>query len=670
MVAEFIPITPGTEDDEDTLYRAPYEGVKCLYDIDAIDKASAVPYIKLQQVDRATGSPVGSELNLDLIDPPAFGKMVSRRFAERPDVSLESITVKQNYSKGWWIFSEITISLTVHRPEALQEVDSKASVVARLIQPGSTFVLVYGWQGGKNPVLGLGYNVGADEKKPCTMDQIGEAKAKQDLRTVFPAQKYIRFCVTTYNFEVEVNGQIHLTIQAIEDGETHVRASSFFNQMGVDPDTATFDQKRKAILNRLDHNASIYGHGDGVKRRGITVKKFLDAIVAGPLTQAYQNAGYSTVKLKLGMFNGECPETANKDVVAGKGIADFVLDYAELVKKIDMMIRRGEQLTLYNFIETAVVNVLRGVETWRDPERLEVSVPDMVMTSIMNPQTGSVEVFIIDRHRYLKRIREEFSHSRIQSQKSILKKTLKEQRLFPVVSIGRAQSFLQASKFEAATDDQLKSILVSRSIKLSRTEVSTGDLKKSAESSIPMALLMYRSALRGTMSMIGNFVFNTFGMLWIDFGVDEWSGMFYVVERSDKIDRSGFQTNITVMAEGWNPLNAPTPKLSTPNDVRKKPRKLGPATQKKPKYEVHDQGATAQGANKFRFTVREVGTPNIVSYHPHEEDAVAAATKLNGGMAPTVIRSTTFDAGGGWTGSASGVTPAQGQGNGSVTGKW
>jgi hypothetical protein len=65
---------------------------------------------------------------------------------------------------------------------------------------------------------------------------------------------------------------------------------------------------------------------------------------------------------------------------------------------------------------------------------------------------------------------------------------------------------------------------------------------------------MYSSAINGDMTMIGNFVFDVFGMVWLDFGVPIWSGPFTVMEHEDVLDRTGLTTRVTFRADGSDPL--------------------------------------------------------------------------------------------------------------------
>ena len=45
---------------------------------------------------------------------------------------------------------------------------------------------------------------------------------------------------------------------------------------------------------------------------------------------------------------------------------------------------------------------------------------------------------------------------------------------------------------------------------------------------------MYRSAIKGVITVLGNFAFDAFGLLWMDFGIPAYDGLFYVLQKVEK----------------------------------------------------------------------------------------------------------------------------------------
>ena len=117
----------------DVISRLPVNGVNALKQISATDKAKAVPYAKIYNVDRNTNV-TGSEISTQFWEVPDFGKSLKKRFGERPNVSLESITVKNVNPKGFILYREVDISIKVHRPEVVfNNLDDQSSAVSSLM---------------------------------------------------------------------------------------------------------------------------------------------------------------------------------------------------------------------------------------------------------------------------------------------------------------------------------------------------------------------------------------------------------------------------------------------------------------------------------------------------------------------------------------------------------
>src|SRR5690606_8017238 len=78
--------------------------------ITATEKAQAVPYVRIWQVDARTGMPVNGRqddpsepvapLNLQTTAPPVFGSSAVDRLRDRPPVSLDRISIKTEAPRG------------------------------------------------------------------------------------------------------------------------------------------------------------------------------------------------------------------------------------------------------------------------------------------------------------------------------------------------------------------------------------------------------------------------------------------------------------------------------------------------------------------------------------------------------------------------------------------
>ena len=90
---------------------------------------------------------------------------------------------------------------------------------------------------------------------------------------------------------------------------------------------------------------------------------------------------------------------------------------------------------------------------------------------------------------------------------------------------------------------------------------------KQADEGTAAPLLLYRSAMKGSISMIGNFVYPYSSMVWISFGIPDLDGLFYVQQKVDDISKEDFKSTYTFQAEGSNPLGVPRKPDGTLEDV-------------------------------------------------------------------------------------------------------
>jgi hypothetical protein len=141
----------------------------------------------------------------------------------------------------------------------------------------------------------------------------------------------------------------------------------------------------------------------------------------------------------------------------------------------------------------------------------------------------------------------------------------------------KSLTYIKDIKFEVVNDEQMKSIFIRRQIDKTRTDIAANDGRNTQlYGGMPGFAMMYRSAIKGSFTMIGNFAFDVFGVMWFNFDIPAYDGLFYVLHREDTVDSTGFYTNITLQAEGSNPLKgAPagrgmnkTPKWVTGNGER------------------------------------------------------------------------------------------------------
>ena len=108
------------------------EALQALEQIPAADKAQAVPYALLWEINQTTGEPMhgkdgipSNPLSLILTQSPKFGASINNvdksRFRERAPVSLERISIKTENPRGLIIIRTVNLSFVVHKPDVIFE---------------------------------------------------------------------------------------------------------------------------------------------------------------------------------------------------------------------------------------------------------------------------------------------------------------------------------------------------------------------------------------------------------------------------------------------------------------------------------------------------------------------------------------------------------------------
>jgi hypothetical protein len=582
-----------------------------LESITPVEKAQAVPYVRIWRIDPATGKPVSPDkapndgkpirpLSAMLAEPPRFGAPIygdgaDDRFRERPPVSLERITISSQAPMGLITFSKMTLSFVVHRPDVVfgeQLKEGEGDNWSSLMLPGAVHALEYGWTastGVKNGLLnGLGISGDKSEGAPDV-----------------PAISQIRFATTNYNFTITPDFQFKITIDAYESGEFNSRQTVFTTVTAKEEKAKAKGKGKKSRDKKVNEEKrivaafpgdpwgadgkdlrSIVQEGTSKKLRDRAVKGFvtfkdvLDLLFADSIVDVYTHAGYKKVNLYIGRFNGRAgrtsdkygkqdmnsyPVPSNEDPNAftpERSIGDFKFKLQDVQQKFNNLAKAGKFLTFKNTIEP-FLNTFLDPKTWdRKDGKDEVSsststgydsnvVPHVVVRTITNKD--EISFYIIDVKREHTRFTDQDSFPEgVKATPEQIRQKLRDKHV-PMVSFLRGNSYIQEAQFEVINDDQQKSVLIRKALDKARS----GEIDVSSHLSdrgIDVRKLLYSSAIRGSLTMIGNFAFDLFSFVWLDFGVREWSGPFTIYEREDIIERGTFTTKMTFVSTGDDPL--------------------------------------------------------------------------------------------------------------------
>lgn len=551
--------------------------------ITAADKAQAVPYVRIWQVDASTGEPINANpdfpsdpiapLNLQLAAPPRFGASQDERFRERPPVSLERISIKTNAPRGVITYQQIEMAFVVHRPDVIFDnpqpgVDNWSS----MITPGMVHCMEYGWSassGVRNGILnGEGYS-DLESKPPC----------------IVAGRKRLRFVVTNYSFKILPDSQISINVTAFEEGDFNLRQAILgakevrelsretkqipgpfggaANVPKYDPQELYTEVGRKVVKALQDKVMSLKGSKTKGNDELIKFSTFADVVLAPTIELALNDIGFTKVKLVMGDFNKRAGKPGPKYRLNYSGdsayIGDFEIPMKEIEKIFNDSLKSGSQITLYNFINQFLI-MFRNPQTWdrknakTDEGGMHMSkIPHVMVRTQMNPTTKAAIFFIVDIEREFTKFTDSERKPEVAKSRSEVRDILRAKGV-PVVSMMKGNSYIQDASFDVVTDDKIKGILMRRYLRPARTGVVDANIKQKSKTAVDPREVMYSSAIQGDLTILGNFVFDLFGLVWLDFGVSKWDGPFSVREREEIIDRTGFNVRLSLIAEGSDPL--------------------------------------------------------------------------------------------------------------------
>lgn len=556
--------------------KASQQAIDLLEGITPAQKGQAVPYVLIWEVDQNTGAAKHSKeggrpkkpLSLSYVETPKFGANIDNpefRFRERPPVSLERISIKSQNPRGIILWRQLEFHFTVHRPDVVFQEDSPdGDTWSSLIRLGRVHALEYGWSASaavENGILnGLGYSSG-------------------DIN--IPGRIQIKFVVTNYTFNILPDNQLKFVITAFEDGEYSRRrafvadesASDNKDEKGakapnqnVDP-YANNSKAMKDLLAKVQKDILEASEQDKKsKTRRVSFGKVFDVLFASKIRQAHIDLGYSDVKVIMGRFNARAGKPLDKYGGAEMGnvpFSDFIFPIDDINKIFTDLLNAGPGLTLDNFLDP-FINLFNNYQIWDrkdDKNFSDRTVPHVIMRTIQrrlpNGKTN-VAIYIFDANREFTKFTADDAHklpktgaTRKQIRDVVVSKGV------PFVSLVRANSYVKSANFDTVNDEQMAGIFMRRALGdagVTRDEKTSEPSVAKKENSRAAPQQIFSPVIQGNITMIGNFVFDVFCLLWLEFGVKEWDGPFNMAEREDVIEQGEFTTTIKIYSAGTDPL--------------------------------------------------------------------------------------------------------------------
>ncbi|OGR31601.1 MAG: hypothetical protein A2139_11440 [Desulfobacca sp. RBG_16_60_12] len=303
----------------------------------------------------------------------------------------------------------------------------------------------------------------------------------------------------------------------------------------------------------------------------------LNILFAMPIVRAVGALGYDHVHLYTGVFNEFAPKTnaslGGRDW-AGAAIGNFWLKLSDVREVINGVLRSKQQMTIYNML-IQMLGLISKPSIYDFDAKQGSVMPEMQVFTLFDPKKSYARIQVVDRKRYLTILRNAPGINEVNAheKKADIRKNLApflRTNHMPKFQLAHQSSFFKDAKFEVINDELMKSIRVGEQVRRTREQLTAGDVREAeTNSGIPQDLLMYRSAIKGQVTVIGNFVFDLLGTVWMAFGIPALDGIFYVLSKTDRVDREGFYSTLTLQAEGSNPLGTSAPKPQVAEDFAK-----------------------------------------------------------------------------------------------------
>jgi hypothetical protein len=659
-------------------------GIQALESITAVDKALAVPYIQIWRVCPNTGLPYDDDgegkprrpLTVLTSQVPAFGSSVDEtmELRERPPISLESINIKTNNPLGLINWHSIDINLVVHRPDIVfQKPAENVDAWYSLITPGCIHALEWGWSANegsvKNGILngnGLSGEYQLDNNKAPWL---------------IPGRKIMRFSVVNYQFHIGADQQIRLSINGLEDGEFSIRRTwlvpgshptkgkdCMMNTMDPKPEQS-FDKQIKTLTQLFKKR--LYGLAIKVPNKKIgkvvRIEDICNALFADNLGNALKETGYTgDISLYIGNCNAKVPTPQPAHAFRKQGgavqtgkdagyIGDFTVPLKDVEDKMMELLKNGQQLTLYNFI-TPFLAIFQDPSSWNMPaDRLSITIPEVQMKFQANKDKQGKQqaiIYIADVKSELIRFTKDDKKKYEDLSKDLSKgksnvpnrdaiRQVCQDKGIPYVEFMKGNSWIQDAQFEVIQDELTKAIFIEKWFKPQRQDIIGTSKAQAVSDTMDYRESLYSSAIKGTLTCIGNHAFDIWGLYWLDFSVPKWSGPFRVSETSETISPGGWTKTLNLIAEGSDPLGTqgrPIPVPPAAPKAKKTQPGSGGGGAKKGTWQIHDQQINRSNPwinpdTAYRFIVWDSSKPKprIPQYaFATEDQAKACMKKLNG----------------------------------------
>lgn len=584
-MAKFEPIEDKGNPGEGTglFYHVNQKAIEHLERLTAKDKAFTVPYLRMWQVDPRTGRPAFPDIpnspnqpkrpiTLQAIEPPAFGSPTDLSFRERPVFSIDRLSIKSEAFKGRYSIQTMNLRIVIHRPDAIGVPPDDVDDFSSLIVPGNVHAVEYGWSSA--PITNPLFNGEGINEHPV----------------LIPARKTLYFTITNYNFGMSADRQIKVDIVAHESGMLNLRKFIVGTKSAtVNPTDAkefqyaTPDREAQKNFYATDQGKAIISKTmkavqdlrKNLVKGNVLLKDLLNGVFADTIAEAFKESGYKNVKLRYGYCNKRAGKTSKKFGSADMGdkpIGDFPIPMETVIKVMTNNFKAGLAMTVQNFM-TPFVNMLNQVSNWTNEAKARKSdgapnqtTPDVFIKVV--PNGDSIGLFLLDAKREFAGVTPDDMNKHFLGPNATPERIREElgKLGIPIISFLKANSYIRECEFQVIGDDKVKAHLIQQYLgkdaRVEGNKPSVADKKKSVDA----RNLLYSAAIQGNITTLGNFAFELFGLVWLEFGVNRWDGPFNVRAHEDVISRGVFETKFHLISAGQDPLGTQGRRKLVPDD--------------------------------------------------------------------------------------------------------
>lgn len=539
----------------------------------SIELAAAVPFIDIKQVDQFTGEVIGENIMKELVASTPASSGFGKAFQERPLVALNSLEVKTEQQYGYAYNTIVSMEFTVYQPNIVFSTGDY-SAWRELLVEGNCFVLQYGW---------------APNPGAISNDLInGIGFYDRDSGLLVQSRTTMLIAIVRYTSSMEQTGEVKFTLEGRTMGNIGLRQVSLLQELVEefiskdDRDssdlvravtaspmttikrilTSMTDQLDEIVIAAIQKRLTQLDEQKGFvrnRRRFILLGDVLDSFIAPIVERMCARLGYARADLFLGNFNkraGKTSEDFGSVDLSGKSIGEFPVPIKLLRDTFANIHLKGRLMRVESLIE-ALLTLTKGQSKWSAQTRF---VP-AVFPIANDVEDGGVAVF-----RYA--IADSFDGSDVfdDPDTAIPSESITKQQVFerltsrgiPIIEASRINSVVKTLNFDINPEPLQRSIFAERQLKSRKDRIQIVEQpdprglagRANSRTVVPLG------TLEGNVSMVGNFVFNLFSYIWIEFfGAYPISGIYNIRDRTDRIEAGSFTTTIGLISEGIDPFN-------------------------------------------------------------------------------------------------------------------